>query len=175
MLQTLFVTWFSFQLSAPTVCVTLGGSRSALGARCCEEAVVDERPPAVVSWREDSPPEKVVPDVSLTRSRDASTGTATFRFRQPSVMSLHDVWDNGLITGLWLRDEEGTLVTRDLAVEFERGRPREMTAILVLKSNDEWERFMRFMHRFAKANSLEFESAGDSQERANSLARVEAR
>ena len=45
----------------------------------------------------------------LTRSRDGSTGTATFKFERPSVLSLHDVWDNGLVTGLWLQDEEGSL------------------------------------------------------------------
>ena len=114
---------------------------------------------ATVSWRESSQPETVVPDVSLTRSRDGSTGTATFRFQDPEVLSWNDIWENGLITGLWLKDEEGVLVTRDLDVSFERGRPHLMTAILVLKSNAEWERFMRFMRRYADANSLSFESA----------------
>ena len=114
---------------------------------------------AVLSWREESTPESVVPDVSLTRSRDGSTGTATFRFQDPEILSLHDIWNNGLITGLWLRDEEGVLMTRDVDVSFEKGRPRGMTAILVLKSSNEWERFMRFMRRFAETNALEFESA----------------
>ena len=112
---------------------------------------------ASVSWREQSEPETVVPDVSLTRSRDGSTGTATFTFGDPSCLSLNDVWENGLITGLWLRDEEGVLVTTDLDVQFERGRPHKLVAILVLKSSEEWDRFMRFMRRYAEQSGLTFE------------------
>ena len=29
--------------------------------------------------------EEMVPEVKLTRSRDGSTGTATFRFQQPTI------------------------------------------------------------------------------------------
>ena len=32
--------------------------------------------------------EKVLPDVRLTRSRDGSTGTATFRFKNPNILDL---------------------------------------------------------------------------------------
>ena len=31
--------------------------------------------------------EKVLPDVLLTRSRDGSTGTATFRFKNPNILN----------------------------------------------------------------------------------------
>ena len=114
---------------------------------------------ATVSWREEDATETVVPSVSLTRSRDGSTGTATFRFEQPSVLSLDDVWDRGLVTGLWLRDSEGVLWSSDLEATFEQGKPTHLTAMLVLKSRDEWERFMRFMDRYAKSNELAFRSA----------------
>lgn len=103
-----------------------------------------------------------MPDVSLTRSLDGSTGTATFRFAKPSVIRLNDVWKNGLITGLWLQDEEGQFFTADLSVTFKRGKPNGVTALLVLKNGEEWERFMRFMRRYAAANDLAFESATDS-------------
>jgi photosystem II protein len=96
-------------------------------------------------------------------SRDGSTGTATFRFQNPDVLSFNDVWENGLITGLWMKDDEGLLMTRDLDVAFERGSPTAMTAILVLKSTAEWDRFMRFMQRYAESNSLEFERAGAAE------------
>ena len=135
--------------------------RAGAGVHLCDG---DGSAPRVsISWRsEQTKPEPVVPDVQLTRSRDGSTGTATFRFLKPRVLARDDVWDNGLITGLWLHDEEGELVSRDLKVEFEYGRPQELVAILVLKSPSEWARFMRFMRRYAEANELEFESAGDS-------------
>ena len=97
-----------------------------------------------------------MPEVSLTRSRDGSTGTATFSFLRPRCLALNDVWDNGMITGLWLRDEEGTLTTPDLEVTFAKGKPIALKAVLVLKSRDEWDRFMRFMQRYAQANELDF-------------------
>lgn len=40
-----------------------------------------------------------------------------------------------------------------------QGRPRFLEAILVLKSRDEWERFLRFMERYSASNDLSFESA----------------
>ena len=91
---------------------------------------------ATLSFRKEGPPEAVVPSVSLTRSRDGSTGTATFRFERPDVTRLNAVWNDGLITGLWVCDVEGCLMTRDLKVDFHQGMPRSMVAILVLKSGE---------------------------------------
>tara|TARA_B110001452_G_scaffold244368_1_gene228348 strand:+ start:424 stop:996 length:573 start_codon:yes stop_codon:yes gene_type:complete len=82
----------------------------------------DQPATATLSFRKNGVPEEVVPNVALTRSRDGSTGTATFRFDSPSVIELHNVWDDGLITGLWVEDEEGTLTTQDLKVTFEQVR-----------------------------------------------------
>ena len=47
---------------------------------------------------------------------------------------IDDVWDNGLITGIWLKDEEGALHSTDITVVFDKGEPTEIVAILVLKS-----------------------------------------
>jgi len=113
----------------------------------------------MLTFRKEDPPEVVVPTVSLTRSRDGSTGTATFRFEGPSVLEQDNVWDKGLITGLWLSDEEGVLHTSDVSVSFDKGEPTEVVALLVLKSGEEWNRFMRFMRRYAEENGLSFESA----------------
>ena len=54
--------------------------------------------------------EKVLPDVRLTRSRDGSTGTATFRFKNPNILDKNTTKE-GEITGMYLIDEEGTLTT----------------------------------------------------------------
>lgn len=142
---------------------SLVGARRMPACRCAmDEPGIPEPPTASVAWREEDAAEKVVPSVSLTRSRDGTTGTATFTFDEPTVLSLNDVWNCGLITGLWLRDEEGVLVSTDLDAVFEFGRPKQLVAILVLKSCAEWDRFMRFMARYAESNELSFESAGDT-------------
>ncbi len=55
---------------------------------------------------------QVVPNVILTRSVDGSTGTATFKFAHASVLGIDSVWKDGLIEGLFLSDEEGTVSCR---------------------------------------------------------------
>jgi hypothetical protein len=54
-------------------------------------------------------PENCVPDVRLTRSRDGSSGAATFFFENPDVFEANGA--QGDITGLYLSDEEGVLST----------------------------------------------------------------
>ena len=55
--------------------------------------------------------EPVVPDIRLTRSRDGRTGQATFRFEQPAAIAPETMGD---ITGMWMVDEEGEMVTREV-------------------------------------------------------------
>jgi|SRR4028118_944381 photosystem II protein len=97
--------------------------------------------------------EEVVPDVRLTRSRDGSQGTATFYFENPKAL---DVTSTENITGMYMIDEEGEIVTREVKGKFVNGQPTALEAILLIKSPDEWERFMRFMERYAQDNGLEF-------------------
>ena len=49
--------------------------------------------------------------------------------------------------------------TTDINVVFERGSPVGIDALLVLKSADEWDRFMRWMQRYAAGHDLSFEGA----------------
>eukprot|EP00308_Calcidiscus_leptoporus_P003910 CAMPEP_0119376624 /NCGR_PEP_ID=MMETSP1334-20130426/40344_1 /TAXON_ID=127549 /ORGANISM="Calcidiscus leptoporus, Strain RCC1130" /LENGTH=113 /DNA_ID=CAMNT_0007395227 /DNA_START=267 /DNA_END=608 /DNA_ORIENTATION=- len=112
-----------------------------------------------MSFRKSDAEVVAVPNVALTRSRDGSTGTATFCFDDAVVLSRNDVWENGLITGLWLSDQEGVLHTTDLSISWAEGQPKELTAILVLKNELEWARFMRFMERYAVKHELAFSGA----------------
>jgi photosystem II protein len=96
--------------------------------------------------------EPVVPDVRLTRSKDGSNGTATFYFDYPQALSQEGVE----VTGMYLVDEEGELVTREVNGKFINGEPAGIEAIYVIKSQNEWDRFMRFMNRYAEQNGLGF-------------------
>lgn len=77
--------------------------------------------------------EKVLPDVRLTRSRDGSTGTATFRFKNPNILDKNTA-KNGEITGMYLIDEEGILETRDVNAYFRSGKPEMIESIYIMKS-----------------------------------------
>lgn len=97
--------------------------------------------------------EEVVPDVRLTRSKDGTNGTATFYFQSPRALENDSTVE---ITGMYLVDEEGELVTREVNAKFINGQPDAIEAIYVIKSTGDWERFMRFMQRYAEENGLGF-------------------
>lgn len=92
----------------------------------------------------------------LTRSRTGNSGTATFIFQNPKALSNGSTDE---ITGMYLIDEEGELVTREVKGRFINGKPEALEAVYVMKSPEEWERFMRFMQRYAEENGLGFNKA----------------
>nr|WP_225938778.1 photosystem II reaction center protein Psb28 [Kovacikia minuta] len=97
--------------------------------------------------------EEVVPDVRITRSRDGSNGTATFYFQSPKALSESRTED---ITGMYLIDDEGEIVTRDVNAKFVNGQPEAIEALLLMKSAEDFERFIRFMNRYAEEHDLGF-------------------
>jgi photosystem II protein len=97
--------------------------------------------------------EAVIPNVRLTRSRDGSQGTAIFYFDKPKAL---DVTSTDEITGMYMIDEEGEIVTREVKAKFVNGQPSALEAILLMKSPGEWDRFMRFMERYGEENGLGF-------------------
>lgn len=102
--------------------------------------------------------EKVLPDVKLTRSRDGSTGTATFRFKNPNILD-KSTTKEGEITGMYLIDDEGSLDTKDVNAKFVNGKPEAIEAVYIMRSPEDWDRFMRFMERYSEANGLVFTKA----------------
>ena len=102
--------------------------------------------------------EKVLPDVRLTRSRDGSTGTATFVFKNPNILDKRTT-KNGEITGMYLIDDEGTLETRNVSAKFINGKPEAIESIYIMKSPEAWDRFIRFMERYGETNGLVFTKA----------------
>lgn len=98
--------------------------------------------------------ETSVPDVRLTRSKDGTNGTAFFYFSEPDVFEADEL--NGEITGMFLNDAEGELSTVDVNAKFVNGKPQGIEATVVMKSTAEWNRFMRFMERYAEDNGLGF-------------------
>lgn len=96
--------------------------------------------------------EEAIPDVRMTRAKDGSDGTATFYFDYPKALT-----EEGIeITGMYMIDEEGELTTRDVNAKFINGEPAGIEATYVIKSVEAWDRFMRFMQRYAEKNGLGF-------------------
>lgn len=99
--------------------------------------------------------ETVLPDVYLTRSRDGSTGTATFHFKNPNILDQSTI-KKGEITGMYLIDEEGILETPNVNVCFIHGKPEIIKSIYIMKNPESWNRFIRFMKRYVDKNCLVF-------------------
>ncbi len=97
--------------------------------------------------------EDVIPEVRLTRSRTGDSGTATFIFQNPKAL---DSGNTEEITGMYMIDEEGEIVTREVKGKFINGKPEALEGVYVMKSKEQWDRFMRFMERYAKENGLGF-------------------
>ncbi len=99
--------------------------------------------------------EEVVPDVRITRAKDLSDGTATFYFDRPKAL----IEEGGEVTGMYMVDEEGELATRDVNGKFVNGEPAGIEAVFVMRGDEEWERFMRFMERYGRDNGLGLQKA----------------
>lgn len=102
--------------------------------------------------------EPTIPDVKLTRSRDGSSGTATFVFQNPAIFEASS--ELGDITGLYMTDDEGTIQTVDVQAKFVNGKPDKIEVKYVMRSSFEWDRFMRFMERYAEDKGLGFQKSG---------------
>lgn len=99
--------------------------------------------------------EEVIPDVRLTRAKDGSSGRATFHFDNPKIMQEGKL----NIMGMYMLDEEGELSTVDVNAKFVNGKPTSVEANYDMKSEQDWDRFMRFMNRYAESHGLGFSKA----------------
>ena len=102
--------------------------------------------------------EPVVPDIRLTRSRDGRTGQAMFVFEEPEALAPERLGD---ISGMFMVDEEGELVTREVNARFVNGKASALEATYTWKSLDDFERFMRFAQRYAESHELGFSGSQD--------------
>ena len=94
--------------------------------------------------------EEVVPDVRLTRSQDGNRGQAVFYFEDPQMLQLGEQE----VMGMFMIDEEGELVTREVNAKFVNGNAKGIQAIYKMRSRQEWDRFIRFMDRYAESHGL---------------------
>jgi photosystem II 13kDa protein len=102
--------------------------------------------------------EPVVPDIRLTRSRDGRTGQALFVFEEPQALAPETMGD---IAGMFMVDEEGELVTREVNARFVNGKASALEATFTWKSSTDFERFMRFAQRYAESHDLGFSGSQD--------------
>ena len=99
--------------------------------------------------------EKTLPIVKLTKSKNGETGTATFVFIQPSIFLFRNPASNA-ITGMYLHWGNKNIMTNDINIVFQNGRPFLLKAILIFKNSQEWFHFLNFMTCYSKETGLLF-------------------
>jgi len=97
--------------------------------------------------------EETIPNIRLTRSPNGENGRAYFYFDAASILA---PGRQDEITGMYLIDEEGEIITREVKGKFINGKISALEAIVTFNSPSEWDRFMRFMERYSKEKGLEF-------------------
>ncbi|GBO56715.1 photosystem II 13 kDa protein Psb28 [Pseudanabaena sp. lw0831] len=92
-------------------------------------------------------------DVKITRSKDGDTSVAVFIFDVPNCMTGENAATNEIL-GMYMIDEEGEMVTRNVNAKFINGKPAGIEAIYKIEGDRDWQRFLRFMNRYAESNGM---------------------
>ncbi len=100
-------------------------------------------------------PEKTLPLIKLTKSRNGKTGTATFIFMEPSSFHLLS-YPKNTIHGMYLLWENKKISSTDIKIIFKNGKPFFLKAIFIFKNSKEWFNFLNFMNSYSKETGLSF-------------------
>nr|YP_009675049.1 photosystem II reaction center W protein [Rhizochromulina marina]QDH81900.1 photosystem II reaction center W protein [Rhizochromulina marina] len=99
--------------------------------------------------------EKVVPEIRLTKANKGETGTAIFRFKNPTLFSLR--WEEKFeIKGMSIIDKNRIINTKRLNLYFVKGKPHTLEAIFILRNKTEWTDLQYILNQFSKQNNLTF-------------------
>lgn len=99
--------------------------------------------------------------VSLRRTRSTGARTVLMTFRQLKSIERFNSFRNRFSNAMRLIDTEGEIQVEPSSVKFYFGGPEgddfdRLECRFEIDRDDHWERFMRFMERYAEANGLAY-------------------
>ena len=94
--------------------------------------------------------EKDLPEIRLFRDNDGKKGHAVYKFSKPTTITLENF---NSIQKMCMYDEEGELSTRKIDVSISENNIKEVKSTYNWKSENEFDRFMRFAQRYANSIS----------------------
>jgi photosystem II Psb28-2 protein len=101
-------------------------------------------------------------NISLRKRRDTGVKIVVLFFDQVKAIENVRSFTNK-IDIMWLRDEEGDIQVTPKGIKFKFGEDEEnpmaeAECSFEVSSDEEWERVMRFLHRYAEDHGFEFTS-----------------
>jgi photosystem II Psb28-2 protein len=108
-------------------------------------------------------------NVSLRRSRNSGARSVLMTFKSLKALEKFNSFTKRSSNSMILMDEEGAIRVEPSSVQFLFSGPegdelQRVECKFEIDREDHWERFMRFMHRYADANDMTYDerSRGDN-------------
>lgn len=107
-------------------------------------------------------------NVSLRRDQQTGDRIVLMSFNHLRAIENFQSYTNRFSKALKLTDEEGRIDVQPDSVQFVFGGPegddlQRVDCKFAVTQAEHWERFMRFMHRYANANGMEYGESPASQ------------
>lgn len=103
-----------------------------------------------------------ISDVSLRRGKQSGARNVLMIFETLKALERFNSFTNRFSRSLCLTDSEGEIRIEPDSVQFIFGGPegdnlQRVECKFSIEREDHWERFMRFMHRYAEANGMAYQ------------------
>jgi len=114
-------------------------------------------PTALIEFFEGIPEE--LSNVSLRRKRFSGVRTVLLTFKELKSLEKFNSFRKRFSNSIRLTDTEGVISVQPDSVKFIFGGPegddfQRLECVFEIEREDHWERFIRFMHRYAEANEM---------------------
>ncbi|MBD0362341.1 MAG: photosystem II reaction center protein Psb28 [Coleofasciculus sp. C3-bin4] len=106
-------------------------------------------------------------NVSLRRNRNSGVRSVLMTFDSLKALEKFNSFTKGAANSMILADEEGAISVTPSSVQFLFSGPegdelKRVECKFEIEQEDHWERFMRFMNRYAEVNGLAYSETGKS-------------
>lgn len=103
-------------------------------------------------------------NVSLRQNKASGVRTAVLSFERLKSIERFNSYTKRFANSMRLTDAEGVISIEPASVQFIFGGPegddlKRVECKLEIDRDDYWQRFMRFMHRYAEANGMAYGEA----------------
>lgn len=104
---------------------------------------------------------ETISDVRLRQNKSTGDRSALLIFEKMEAIEQFKSFRNEFSKALKMIDEEGVITIEPSGVKFIFGGPEgddlvRVECTLDIDRDDHWDRFMRFMHRYAEANGMAY-------------------